>query len=47
MEGEADKRLLSRMERFGRRHINWILSADYLPPVEDVEALPEGEDKED
>lgn len=27
--------------------INWILAADYLPPVEDVEALPEGEDKED
>ena len=42
--GDARKQL---EQRVGHSVISPAKAADYLPPVEDVEALPEGEDRED
>jgi len=42
--GDARKQL---EQRVGHSVISPAKAADYLPPVEDVEALPEGEDNED
>ena len=46
--GSVAKAARDKLEsQLGHSVISPAKAADYLPPVEDVEALPEGEDKED